>query len=78
MVHNDAEQLQASRDTFTSKAAAFDGFSGQTEAVAGWVRPELLRRRGRLPDLVHPAIDLVRGRVFRGERVRKRKEKKNR
>ena len=76
VAHGDTEQSQASRDAFAGKAAASDGLPRRTRAAMGWVWPELPRRHGRLPDLVRPAVDLMRGRVFRGERVRERREKK--
>ena len=76
MAHDDPEQSQALHDTFAGKATAFDGLSGRTGATVGRVRSELPRRHGRLPDLVQPVVDLMRGRVFRGERVRVRREKK--
>ena len=76
VAHGDTKQSQASRDAFAGKAAASDGLPRRTGAVMGWVWPELPRRHGRLPDLVRPAVDLMRGRVFRGERVRERREKK--
>ena len=76
MAHGDAEQSQALRDAFASKAAAYDEFSRRTGAVVGRVRPELPRRRKRSSDLVRQAMNLVRGRVFRGERVRKKRERK--
>ena len=52
----------------------FDRFSGRIEAAVGRVRPELPSRKGRSPDLVQSAMDLVKGRLFRGERVRERRE----
>ena len=76
VAHGDTEQSQASRDAFAGKAAASDGLRRRTGAAMGWVWPELPCWHGRLPDLVRPAVDLMRGRVFRGERVRERREKK--
>ena len=79
VAHDDTEQSQASRDAFAGKAAASDGLPRRTGAAMGWVWPELPRRHGRLPDLVQPAMDLMRGKGISGrESEGKEREERNR
>ena len=79
VAHGDTEQSQASRDAFTGKTAASDGLPRRTGAAMGWVWPELPRRHGRLPDLVQPAVDLMRGKGISGrESEGEEREERNR